>query len=109
MLSGLACLPIIVLSSLIPSPFCSLSPLYLFFLGTFGILSLQVMTIDVARVTSHQPCGLLASSFHLAVSLLLLFPSASERWEICREIVEELSFLKDISTSEALREVLHSM
>lgn len=53
-LSGLACLPIIVLSSLIPSPFCSLSPLYLFFLGTFGILSLQVMTIDVARVTSHQ-------------------------------------------------------
>lgn len=51
-LSGLACLPIIVLSSLIPSPFCSLSPLYLFFLGTFGILSLQVMTIDVA---SHIP------------------------------------------------------
>ena len=45
---------LIVLSSLIPSPFCSLSPLYLFFLGTFGILSLQVMTIDVARVTSHQ-------------------------------------------------------
>lgn len=73
MLSGLACLPIIVLSSLIPSPFCSLSPLYLFFLGTFGILSLQVMTIYVARVTSHQPCGLLTSSFHLAVKSLAAF------------------------------------
>lgn len=63
------------------------------------------MTVDVARVTSYQPCGLLASSYHLAVSLLLLFPSPSERWEICREIVGELTFLNDISTSEELRDV----
>lgn len=80
-----------------------------FLSGTFGILSLQVMTVDVARVTSYQPCGLLASSCHLAVSLLLLFPSASERWEICRETVGELTFLNVISTSEELRDVLHSM
>ncbi|MXQ91156.1 hypothetical protein E5288_WYG005611 [Bos mutus] len=63
----------------------------------------SVFSYSISFLQPESPLPFLSGYFWYPIS------SASERWEICREIVGELTFPKDISTSEALREVLHSM